>query len=125
MSLNTTLVQESKPTPAPSEAQTNEPAEDKVYSGKEVDVKAKIKPQPNDAPLPGRDCDEFDYRLRALLKVVLHKSGIVTEVTLVKGSGCSFDQDAVRVARRIKFEPARKDGQPVSQYVRVEYEFRK
>jgi len=117
--------QESRPSPSPSESQKNEPAKDRVYSGKEVDVKAKIKPQPNDVPQPGRDCDEFDYRLRAILRVVLHKSGIVSEVTLVKGSGCSFDREAIGVARRIKFEPARKDGQPVSQYLQVEYEFKK
>ncbi|MBC8030166.1 MAG: energy transducer TonB [Pyrinomonadaceae bacterium] len=125
ISLNTTPAQKGKPTPSPSESQKSEPAKDKVYSGKEVDVKAKIKPQPNDVPQPGRDCDEFDYRLRAVLRVVLHKSGIVTGVTLVKGSGCSFDKEAIRVARSIKFEPAKKDGQPVSQYLQVEYEFKK
>ena len=123
--MHTSRAQESKPSPSPSESQKNEPAKDRVYSGKEVDVKAKIKPQPNDVPQPGRDCDEFDYRLRAVLRVVLHKSGIVSEVTLVKGSGCSFDREAIGVARRIKFEPALKDGQPVSQYLQVEYEFKK
>ena len=123
--MHTSQAQESKPSPSPSESQKNEPAKDRVYSGKEVDVKARIKPQPHDVPQPGRDCDEFDYRLRAVLRVVLHKSGMVSEVTLVKGSGCSFDREAIGVARRIKFEPARKDGQPVSQYLQVEYEFKK
>jgi len=123
--MHTSQAQERRPSPSPSESQKNEPAKDRVYSSKEVDVKAKIKPQPNDVPQPGRDCDEFDYRLRAVLRVVLHKSGIVSEVTLVKGSGCSFDREAIGVARRIKFEPARKDGQPVSQYLQVEYEFKK
>lgn len=125
LNLNATPAQESKPTPTPSETQKDEPAQDKVYSAKEVDVKAKIRPQLNDVPQPGRDCDDFDYRLRAVLKVVLHKSGIVSQVTLVKGSGCSFDQEAIAVAGRIKFEPARKDGQPVSQSLQVEYEFKK
>jgi TonB family protein len=125
ISLHTSRAQESKPSPSPSESQKDEPAKDRVYSAKEVDVRAKIKPQPNDVPQPGRDCEEFDYRLRAVLRVVLHKSGIVSEVNLVKGSGCSFDQEAIRVARRIKFEPAKKDGQPVSQYLQVEYEFKR
>ena len=125
MNLNAAPAQESKPTPSPSESQKNEPEEDKVYSSKEVDVKARIKRQPNDIPQPGRDCDEFDHRLRAVLRVLLHKSGIVTGVNLVKGSGCSFDKEAIRVARRIRFEPARKDGQPVSQYLQVEYESKK
>ncbi len=41
---------------------------------KEVDVKAKVK-APGDAPQPGRDCFEFDYPRKVILKVVLHKSG--------------------------------------------------
>lgn len=125
--LHAALAQESKPapSPSPSESQKNEPPEDRVYSGKEVDVKAKIKPQPDDVPQPGEDCYEFNYRLRAVLKVVLRKSGIVTDVRLVKGSGCSFDKEAIRVAGRIRFEPAIKDRQPVSQYLQVEYEFKR
>lgn len=124
ISFNSIEAQESKPSPSPSGSQTNEPAQDKVYSGKEVDVKAKIKPQPNDVPQPGRDCEDFDYQLRAVLRVILRKSGAVSDVRLIKGSGCSFDKAAIAVARRIKFDPAMKDGQPVSQYLQVEYEFK-
>jgi len=125
MGLHARQAQEAKPSPSPSESQKNEPAKDKVYSAKEVDVKAKVKPEPNNYAQPGRDCDEFDYELRTVLRAVVNKSGAVSEVVLVKKSGCSFDQDAIRVARKTKFEPARKDGQPVSQYVQMEYEFKK
>ncbi len=125
MGLHSRQAQEAKPSPSPSESQKNEPAKDRVYSGKEVDVKAKVKRQPNDGPQPGRDCDEFDYQLRTVLRVVVNKSGVVSEVILFKKSGCSFDQDAIRVARKTQFEPARKDGQPVSQYLQMEYEFKK
>src|SRR4029434_3624792 len=95
VSPSTLRTQESKPAPSPSETQKQEPTEDRVYSGKEVDVKAKVKPQPNDVPQPGSDCYEFDYQLRAVLRVVLRKSGVVTDVKLVKGSGCSFDKEAI------------------------------
>ena len=40
---------------------------------------------------------------------------VVTDVTLVKKSGCSYDKDAIRVARKIEFQPAKKNGQDVSQ----------
>ena len=126
-SLSASQAQESKPSPSPSppDSEKKEPAKDRIYSGKEVDVKAKIKPSPRDVPQPGRDCDEFDFRLMAVLKVVLHKSGTVSEVNLIRGSRCSFDKDAIRVARKIKFEPALKDGEPVSQYLTVEYHYGK
>ena len=110
-SLGARQAQESKPSPSPSptESDKKQSANERIYTGKEVDVKAKIKPTPNDPPQPGRDCDDFDFRLLAVLKVVLHRSGTVSEVKLIKGSGCSFDKDAIRVARKIKFEPALKD----------------
>jgi TonB family protein len=125
ISFSSSAAQESKPSPSPSGSQENEPAKDRVYTGKEVDVKAKVKRQPNDVPQPGRDCDDFDYQLRAVLRVILRKSGTVSDVHLIEGSGCSFDRAAIAVAQRIKFEPAMKDGQPVSQYLQVEYEYKK
>jgi len=103
-------------------AEKKNSAEDKVYSGKEVDVKAKVSRQLDDPPQPGRDCDE-NLRLFASLRVVLHKSGKVTEVVLNKGTDCSYDKEAIRAARNIKFKPAMKDGQKVSQYLTVEYEY--
>ncbi len=119
LSSHATQAQQPTPTPSPSPK-----VQDRIYTAKEVDVKAKIK-QTTDAPQPGRDCFEFDYPRVVVLKVVLHKSGIVSDVTLIKKSGCSYDKDAIRVARKIKFEPAKKDGQDVSQYLTVQYAYEK
>jgi Gram-negative bacterial TonB protein C-terminal len=110
------------PAPAPAESPKQGAQQDRVYSGEDVDVKAKIK-RSNEVPQPGTDCHEFGYKLQTVMKVVLHKSGIVSEVIIIKKSGCSFDQESIRVARKIKFEPAKKDGEPVSQYILVEYNF--
>ena len=104
LSSHATQAQQPTPTPSPSPK-----VQDRIYTAKEVDVKAKIK-RTTDAAQPGRDCFEFDYPRVVVLKVVLHKSGIVSDVTLVKKSGCGYDKDAIRVARKIKFEPAKKDG---------------
>jgi TonB family protein len=126
-SLCTTQAQETKPTPSPSpsESEKQQTAKDRIYTGKEVDVKAKLKRPFSDPPEPGPDCNGFSIRLLTVLKIVLHKSGIISEVNLVKGTGCSYDKEAIRVARKLKFEPAQKDGQPVSQYMIVEYEYHK
>jgi TonB family protein len=112
-----THAQQATPTPSPED-------QDRIYSAKEVDVKAKLRPT-TDVPQPGRDCFELDYPRVVVLKVVLRKSGVVSDVTLVKKSGCSYDKDAIRVAGKIKFEPARKHGQDVSQYLTVEYAYEK
>ncbi len=112
------FAQQAKPSPTP----TPTPVEDKVYLPKEVDVKAKVKRQLDDLPQPGRDCEET-VRLFVILKVVLHKSGKVTEVVVIRGTGCSYDKDASRVAHNLKFIPAMKDGHPVSQYLTAQYEY--
>jgi TonB family protein len=92
--------------------------EDKVYMPRQVDVKAKIKNRDENVPSYHRGCPR---RMRAVVRVVLHWSGKVTEATLVTKAGCAFDRDALDAARRLKFVPAVKDGRPVSQYVDVEY----
>ncbi|MGH9966756.1 MAG: energy transducer TonB [Pyrinomonadaceae bacterium] len=63
-------------------------------------------------------------RLLVSVRAVLRKSGKVTETELLKGSGCSsYDTDAIRAVRNLKFNPALKDNRPVSQYQRFEYQY--
>ena len=108
-------------TPSPEQHQKEERTEDPIYSAREVDVRAKIIRLLDDPPTPGSDC-RGRRRLLVALRAVLRKSGKVTEVELVKGSGCSrYDTDAIRAVQNIKFDPALKDNRPVSQYQRFEY----
>ena len=107
------------PTPAPETREKEEGTEDRIYSAKEVDVRAKV--MRYDPPTPGTDCPG---RMRLLVGVsaVLRKSGKVTEAEIVKESGCtSYDNDAIRVVGKLKFNPALKDNRPVSQYQRFEF----
>ena len=109
------------PTPSPEEHQKEERTEDPIYSAREVDVRAKVRFPLDDPPTPGSDC-RGRLRLLVMLSAVLRKSGKVTEVELVKGSGCSrYDTDAIRAVQNIKFDPALKDNRPVSQYQRFDY----
>jgi TonB family protein len=109
------------PTPSPEEHQKEERTEDPIYSAKEVDVRAKVISLHDDPPSPGSDC-RGRLRLLVMVRAVLRKSGKVTEVELIKGSGCSrYDTDAIRAVQNLKFNPALKDNRPVSQYQRFEY----
>jgi TonB family protein len=56
--------------------------------------------------------------------VVLHKSGKVGDVKSLKFSECQrFNENSLASAKKIKFNPAVKDGQPVSVSVMVEFKF--
>ena len=57
------------------------------------------------------------------LVAVLNKTGEVTGVSILKGLPHGLTLLAVRAAGKIKFRPAQKDGQPVSQYVVLEYKY--
>lgn len=63
-------------------------------------------------------CFKEDSRRTSLfirLKVTFHASGKVTEVEIVEPSGCDyFDEDAIKVAKKIKFKPEIKDGESVT-----------
>ena len=105
--------------PLPSQERKSQDADEgHVYTAKEVDVKAKFTNKTEHLPEVGRDCPREGL---VRLRIVLHKSGRVTEVTIIKGTGCSFDEAAVEAARKLKFTPAVKAGESVSQYQTVEY----
>jgi TonB family protein len=109
-----------KSPPAEKERQQEDPEDDHVYLGSEVDVKAKITNRMDYYPRPGRDCPNHSWvRLRA----VLHKSGKVMEIEIIKRQRCSLDEESVKVVRKYKFIPAQKDGRSVSQYQYFEFQY--
>jgi len=114
--------QDSKSTPIPGNQQGQEikPDEDRIYSPSEVDTRAKIRHGVDGTPESTRDCPN---KGRATINAVLRKSGKITDVDLVKGMGCGYDQKAVEAARKLKFSPAMKDGHAVSQSLRIEYQY--
>ena len=91
---------------------------DPVYTVDQVDVRAKVKNQLENLPDAKNDCP---IPVRVSLRVVLRKSGKVTDIAVVKSSGCSYDQEAIRVVKKLKFDAAIKSGQRVSQYSDIEY----
>jgi TonB family protein len=111
--------QSSIPVPT-QERSTQGVEEDHIYTAREVDVKAKLTNKKENLPKAGKDCPREG---QVKLTIVLHKSGKVTGVTITKGMACSYDEASVEVARKIKFTPAVKDGQQVSQYQMFEYRY--
>jgi TonB family protein len=57
------------------------------------------------------------------LLVGFSADGAVKHILIVKPLGFGLNEEAVRAARRIKFEPATKDGKPVSVVKQIEYSF--
>jgi TonB family protein len=57
------------------------------------------------------------------LRAILHASGGVQSISVVKGLPDGLTEKAIAAARQIRFTPAEKDGRAVSQYVVLEYNF--
>jgi TonB family protein len=53
----------------------------------------------------------------------LDASGNVTNVTVDKAAGHGFDEAATEAAKKLQYEPARRDGQPVAAKIRHKYVF--
>lgn len=58
-----------------------------------------------------------------ILRVVFASSGEVTNIQAVKTLPFGLTERAIMAARRIRFVPAMKDGQPVSVHMQLEYNF--
>ncbi len=58
-----------------------------------------------------------------VLRGVFSSSGQVTNIRVMSGLANGLTENAVEAARSIRFFPAVKDGEPVSQYIQIEYNF--
>jgi TonB family protein len=108
----------------PQDATADEGNGEKVYKSAEVDQKAVFDQRANLKNSPtGEGCEGQDQD-QVRLRVVLHSSGKVTEVKVLKKAGCkAFEERAIRAAKMTKFKPAKKDGAAVSQYAILEYNY--
>jgi TonB family protein len=92
------------------------------YTAKEVDVKAEITARPE----PGytREARRVGMQGIVALKVLLAGNGKIDRVRVARRLPYGLTENAILAACEIKFKPATKDGQPVSQWVVIEYGFR-
>jgi TonB family protein len=96
--------------------------DDEPVTSKEVTTRAIIKSKPNPSYT-------YEARLQGVrgsvkLRIILGSDGKVRDrMEVLEGLPYGITEQAMKAARRIKFEPARKEGRPVSQYVIVIYHF--
>jgi TonB family protein len=118
LALSFCLAVVSVPAVAKDESQTQE----KIYQPNEVTVKAKIlrKAQPQYT----KEARRNNTSGTIVVGMVLRASGEVSDIVIIKGLPDGLNDSAVRAAQATEFEPALKDDQKVSQYIRMEYGFR-
>ena len=87
----------------------------------EVDVKPIIRSKPN--PRYTEEARRKGVAGRVVLSVVLCRTGEVGDPEVVEGLPGGLSEEAVKAARRIRFEPARKDDERVNVRVSVVYHF--
>ena len=93
----------------------------RTFSLRDVDRKARILSNP--VPLRTDEARRNNTVGTVVLRVVLEKSGEVTNIRVVQGLPDGLSEQAVEAARKIKFQPAIKDGRAVSQHLQIEYNF--
>ena len=94
---------------------------EKFYVGKDVDQKATISAKPD--PQYTERARKHNVTGTVVLRAVLSASGRVTNIRVVEGLPDGLTEQAVTVAKQIKFVPAMKDGKYVSTWVQLVYNF--
>jgi TonB family protein len=96
--------------------------QEQIFSSKEVDQKANITSRPK--PSYTREARRAGIQGYVIVRVALLSTGEVGPIRVIRGLPAGLTENAMRAACKIRFKPAQKDGQAVSQFVNVEYGFR-
>jgi TonB family protein len=92
------------------------------FTAKEVDTKAEITSRPD--PTYTREARRMGVEGVVVLKVLLLPDEKIDRVRVVRRLPYGLTENAIFAACAIKFRPAVKAGQPVSQWVTIQYGFR-
>ena len=98
------------------------PPTEQIFTSKEVDQKANITSRPK--PAYTREARRAGIQGYVIVRVALLSTGEVGPVRIIRGLPAGLTENAIRAACKIRFKPAQKGGQAVSQFVNVEYGFR-
>lgn len=75
-------------------------------------------------PTYTREASKFGLEGTSVLTIVVNPNGTADRIVIVRPLGLGLDEQAVDIIRRWKFQPATKEGQPVSVRVTIEVSFR-
>jgi TonB family protein len=116
----TTQTPTTKPATETSAAVSNTDYQ-KVFNGRDVTQKARILSKPE--PRYTEAARKAGVIGPVVLRVVFASNGEVTHLVVARPLGYGLTTQAVKAARLIRFDPAMKDGKPVSMYMQLEYNF--
>ncbi len=92
-----------------------------VFTGREVNQKAIVMSKPE--PTYTEEARQAETTGTVVLRVVFSDTGEVIKIRAVSGLPHGLTERAIGAARQIKYIPAIKDGQFVSTYIQLEYNF--
>lgn len=92
-----------------------------VYKPAEVSSKAKITSRSE--PSFTEEARAHNVEGRVVLTAIMCRTGKITDVQVIESLPFGMTERAIQAARQIKFTPAEKDGQQVSQTIQIEYNF--
>jgi TonB family protein len=93
----------------------------RVYNPPEVTERARVLSKPE--PQYTEEARRADITGTVILRVVFSKTGEVTNIRALQPLGGGLTEKAIAAARQIRFVPARRNGQAVSMYMQLEYNF--
>ena len=97
------------------------PDVDRVYPPGEVTTRARILSKPE--PQYTEEARKDGITGTVILRVVLSRTGQVTNIQVIQRLGAGLTEKAIVAARQIRFVAATKNGQPVPMYMQLEYNF--
>ena len=92
-----------------------------AFQPKEVDTKAEITAKPD--PVYTREARRAGVQGIVTLKLLLLPDGKLDRIKVVRGLPYGLTENAIRAACEVKFKPAVKAGNPVAQWVTIQYGF--
>ena len=93
----------------------------RAYSGKDVTTRARVLSKPE--PQYTEEARQHQITGTVVLRCIFAADGRVRNIIPIQGLRYGLTRKAINAAYQIKFIPATKDGQPVSMWMQLEYNF--
>lgn len=94
---------------------------DRIYSGKDVDVRARFLTRPE--PAYTKDARDNKIEGTVIIRAVMSKTGRIENIKVFQSLPHGLTEQAIKAAREITFVPAAKNGKAVSTWIQLEYVF--
>jgi len=94
---------------------------DRIFKPTEVTTRARVLSKPE--PQYSEEARKSGITGTVILSVVFSRTGQVTNIRALQTLCCGLTEKAVAAARSIRFVPAMRNGQVVSTYMQLEYNF--